>query len=135
MAISIINSTASERTVLTQSVFMHLRISSRSPSSGGSSVLNNTNSNVREYIYQYADGLITRQDLLDLMERVVRSSDINIMSHAIAIYVINRINNGGDILEALNLGQRKKLPKRMKNAVLISKPLPQDNEEELDEII
>lgn len=141
MSISIINANPEDRGHFSQHILDVIRsnadyVDDDSPKRYDE-ILRYANSVIRELLQMLQNGSMTRERCLEQLREYVETGSLDPLTNGLAIIIIKRMKGGADPLKMFSMDRSTPLPKRLKDAVLVSKSLPASpvEEEELDEII
>nr|DAQ92067.1 MAG TPA: hypothetical protein [Caudoviricetes sp.] len=140
MSISIINSPPGHRRELSEVVLSEIRSNANYVEDNGpkkyDDVIRHVHSCIRDALRYLQDGSYDRDTFKETVLSYVRTCSLDPLSNGIAVFILKQMDSGRDPLKIFGMDKSTPMPKRIKDAVLLSRPLPTNTvEEELDEII
>jgi hypothetical protein len=140
MPVSIINSPPGHRRELSEVVLSGIRARADYVEDNGpkryDEVIRYVNGSIRDALKYLQDGVYDRDTFKERILSYVRTCSLDPLSNGIAVFILRQMDSGRDPLKIFGMDKSTPMPKRIKDAVLLSRPLPTNTvEEELDEII
>lgn len=140
MSISIINASPGDRGAISRAIINEIRsnanyVEGREPKKYDE-VIRHVNGSIREALRYLRDGEYGVAELQDTLLTYIRTCSLDPLSNGIALFIVKQIEQGHDPLKIFGMDKNILIPKRIRDAVLLSRPLPTNTVEEiLDEII
>lgn len=140
MSVSIINASPGDRGAISRIIINEIRsnanyVEEREPKKYDE-VIRYVNGSMREALRYLQEGMYDRDTFKERILSYVRTCSLDPLSNGIAVFILKQMDSGRDPLKIFGMDKSTPMPKRIKDAVLLSRPLPTNEvEEELDEII